>query len=127
MACCSWCGSAMRVPPLPSVAEVKLAAVYWPSSVRLAALPPAETVSVPEALAPPVVYDQPMVGWSANTMLVRSSRSVAVLKGAIGVVWDGPVFHGFKQGMSDGNNCTYGPTARSGGTLAGTYTGCTRY
>jgi hypothetical protein len=59
---------------------VKLPAVYWPSSVRLASLPPAETVSVPLALAPLVVCDQPMVGWSANEMPARSSRSVGAVK-----------------------------------------------
>jgi hypothetical protein len=35
------------VPPWPSLAAVKLAAVYWPSSSMLAVWTPSVTVSVP--------------------------------------------------------------------------------
>jgi hypothetical protein len=40
----------MIVPPWPSVAILKLAVEYWPSSVRLAVCVPSVTVSVPLVL-----------------------------------------------------------------------------
>ena len=40
----------MSVPPDPSVAMAKLAAVYWPNNPRLAVFVPSLTVKVPPVL-----------------------------------------------------------------------------
>jgi hypothetical protein len=70
-------GSLMSVPPLPSLADVKLDAIYWPSNAMLTELTPSLTESIPPD---GVVCDHPIVGGALNEIFVRSRMSVGAVK-----------------------------------------------